>query len=123
MKPKNNRDVTADTTRKILDFLLAQKVFAWRQNVMGIPIRREGVVVGYRGAGKAGIPDIVGILAPEGRFIGIEIKTGRDRLRESQEGFHSQARQCGALVFVVTSFEDFLEQWNNFKKNEKSNLQ
>ena len=46
-------------------------------------------------------------------MLGIEVKTGRDRLRAEQEGFHEQARKSGAYILVVKDFEDFLRQWNN----------
>lgn len=81
---------------------------------MPIPVCRNGAVVGFRSGGKSGIPDIVGMLRPHGRFFGVEIKTGRDKLRPEQIGFHSQARKLGAFILVVKDYEDFIDQWTCF---------
>lgn len=117
--------LTNETTNAILDFLFRNRVFAWRQNSGGIPLFREGILTGFRPGGKAGQPDIVGILPSMGRhlggtYLGIEIKTGKDRLSEGQVAFHSQARKAGALILVVKSFEDFLTQWNELRTSPKT---
>ena len=112
---------TNETTRRILNFLFAQGVFAWRHNVLPIPIPGGGL----RPGSKSGVPDIIGVssalwgdLCYQGKFIGVEIKTGKDRLRPEQEGFHHTARKLGAIILVVKDFEDFLKQWNNLKKKK-----
>lgn len=102
---------TNETTRNILDFLLNSRHFAWRENVLPVPVQRKGVVVGFRSGGKSGISDIVGVLSPEGRSLFVEIKTGKDKLRPVQKAFLDQAKSCGALVMIVKDFNDFLEQW------------
>jgi hypothetical protein len=77
-----------------------------------MPVRVGGAVVAVRSSGKTGVPDILGICPPAGTFLGIEIKTGQDRLRPEQIGFHSSARSCGARVLTVKTWEDFLEQFS-----------
>lgn len=109
---------TNDTTRQILNFLFTTGTFCWRQNVAPIPILRGGKVIGFRSGGKSGLPDIVGIFSAQwplfaGKFLGVEIKTGRDRLRPEQEGFHASARSVGAVILVVKDFADFQVQWND----------
>lgn len=102
---------TNETTQRILSFLFSNQIFGWRQNVAPIPIQRNGQVTGFRSGGKSGQPDIVCILPPKGKYVGIEIKTGKDKLRESQVSFHYSARKMGAIIMVVKDYEDFLEQW------------
>ena len=102
---------TNETTNAILNFLFRNRVFAFRQNSGGIPLFREGVLTGFRPGGKVGQPDIVGILPNNGKYLGIEIKSGKDRLSEGQVAFHLQARKAGAVILVVKTFEDFLSQW------------
>ena len=77
---------------------------------------REGILTGFRPGGKVGQPDIVGIL-PTGIYLGIEIKSGKDRLSEGQLSFHKQARDAGALILVVHDLNDFLNQWNKLKNS------
>lgn len=112
---------TNDTTRDILSHLFTARVFAWRQNVLPIPIYRAGQAVGFRSGSKQGLPDICGIipaglLRSGGQLYGvplfIEVKTGRDRLRPEQLGFIETARKMGGVVLVVKDFNDFKRQWD-----------
>lgn len=104
---------TNDTTRDILSFLFAARVFAWRENVLPVPVARAGSVIGFRSGSKSGKPDIMGILSPNGRSLCCEVKTGKDKLRPEQIGFLENARKMGALVMVVKDFKDFLKQWED----------
>ena len=97
---------TNETTRFILNELYKRKIFAWRQNIAGIPLPQGG----FRPAGKSGLPDIIAILPPDGHFLGIEVKTGKDRLRLEQVGFILNAERMGAKVLIVKDFEDFKTQ-------------
>jgi len=106
-KPTSN-----ETTVLILDFLLQKHILAWRHNTLPVPIVREGIHIGYRPAVKVGLPDIMGIIPPSGRFLGIEIKTGKDRLRPEQKAFLLQAIACGGLCFVVKDYEDFVKKFD-----------
>lgn len=119
MKQKK-KSLTNETTQRILTFLFHAGVFAWRENVLPIPLPGGR---GFRPGSKSGKPDIVGILPAlwgssmyQGRFLGVEIKTGRDRLRPEQEGFHTQARKLGAVILVVKDFNDFIKQWEQLKQ-------
>lgn len=103
--------LTNETTNAILNFLFQHRIFSWRQNTGGVPMIKDGILTGFRPSGKVGQPDIVGILQPSGTYLGIEIKSGRDRLSEGQISFHSQARKAGATILVVKDFPDFLSQW------------
>lgn len=119
---------TNEATGRILKFLYDAGVYAWRQNVLPIPLPNGG----FRPASKSGQPDIMGIYggrgvgrdggnAAQGRFIGVEIKRGADRLRPEQEGFHFTARKLGGYIFVAVGktadeiFNDFLRQWTQAK--------
>jgi hypothetical protein len=106
---------TNETTREILGFLFTEGVFAWRENVLPVPVVRAGAVTSFRSGSKAGKPDIMGILPHVGRTICCEIKTGKDRLRPEQVGFLETARKMGALVMVVKDYEDFLRRWREYK--------
>lgn len=112
---------TNETTRRILNFLFNVGAFAWRNNVLPIPLPGGG----YRPGSKSGVPDIIGILPAfrgglgyKGTFIGVEVKTGRDKLRPEQEGFHFTARKLGAVILVVKDFDDFKQQWDNLWKQK-----
>lgn len=55
-----------------------------------------------------GTPDIMMILAPTGRFLGIEVKSEKGKLRPEQIVFRDRANLSGALCFVATSVEDVI---------------
>jgi len=112
---------TNELTQRILNFFFERRIFAFRQNVVAVPLVRDGQVVGFRAPPTAGIPDIQAIvprgissLWPQGSgYLGIEVKsaTTHDRLRPSQIAFHANARAGGgAVIIVVNSFQDFLEK-------------
>ena len=101
--------ITNETTSKILKFLFEHQIFAWRNNITGIPLSGGG----FRPAAKTGVSDIIALLPPQARFCAIEVKTGRDRLRPEQEGFLKNVERMGGITLVVKDFEDFFEQWTS----------
>ena len=112
---------TNTTTRDILKHLFNAGIFAWRQNVLPVPVHRAGLIVGMRPGSKQGLPDIMGKLPTTlfpnfGRGLCIEIKTGKDKLRPEQIGFLSNAERFGDIIMVVKDYEDFLNQWKTISK-------
>jgi len=57
----------------------------------------------------SGTPDVIGY-DREGRFVGVEIKAGRDKPRESQIEWMAKAQQAGCRVCVVRSIRDVESQ-------------
>ena len=53
-----------------------------------------------------GCPDLIGFLAPSGRFLGIEVKAPGGTLRESQLAFAEVLRRMGGIYIVARSVED-----------------
>jgi len=60
-------------------------------------------------AAPNGIPDICGMLAPFGRWVCFEAKTGSGTLRPSQRAWIAEARRFGALVFEFHTVEELAE--------------
>ena len=103
---------TNKTTRLILNDLFNRRIFAWRENTAGIPLPQGG----FRPGGKTGKHDIIAILPPSGCFLGIEIKTGHDRLRPEQLGFKANLEQMGGIYLVVKDFDDYQQQLSKLSK-------
>lgn len=127
----NGRAKTSETTKRVLKFLFLAGCYAWRQNVLPV-YGADGVP---RPGSKAGQPDIVGIYGCkrvhlerelpcvlQGRYLGIEVKTGRDRLRPAQEGFIQTARNLGAIILVVKDYDDFCRQWDELMEKYHSRV-
>ena len=113
---------TNDLTQRIINGLFSScGIFAYRQNVVAVPVVRDNQVVGFRPPPTAGIPDIqvivprqVSSMFPAGSgYLGVEVKSSlsRDRLRPSQLAFHRNARSGGdALIIIVKDYTDFILQ-------------
>lgn len=56
--------------------------------------------------GSAGSPDLIGVLCPGGRFVGLEVKTDKGKLSPQQAAWLQDAGDLGALVGVVRSVEE-----------------
>ena len=57
-----------------------------------------------------GSPDLIGILAPHGRWFCLEIKSPTGRVSAEQSQWHMMARGKGAHVAVVRSVDEALEE-------------
>lgn len=104
----SNSKESTELARQILTYFdknFQDEVYAWRQNTTGIPDGKGHL----RTAAKVGITDIVACAF--GAFVGIEIKTGKDRLRVEQIGFIKNIKHRKGIAIVVHDFEDFLSQW------------
>jgi len=121
-EPKNANDLTA---MLILELPKAVKgLRCWRANVGGAyPIQSIGAVKSalIRGdaataleilnrtrplmfGGLPGLPDICGIL-PDGRWLGVEVKWGRDKQSEDQATYQRVFQSRGAIYVIAHDLE------------------
>lgn len=56
--------------------------------------------------GLPGLPDIVGIMLPNGRAVGIEVKTATGRQRDTQVSFQKVFERFGGLYILARSTDD-----------------
>lgn len=78
------------------------KVIMWRNNT-GTLIDKRGVPVDY---GYVGSPDIIGALAPHGRWFGIEVKRPGQRQTHEQIVFQNNIESVGGLYILAYCKED-----------------
>jgi len=67
-------------------------------------------------AAPNGIPDICGMLAPRGRWVCFEAKTGKGKLRPSQRAWIAEARKFGALVYEFHSVAELAAALNDARR-------
>ena len=106
-------------TKYCIDVLTYNGYFVWRQNNVGVfdPIKKI-----YRSnSSKKGVPDIIGI-TPTGKFIGIEVKIGKDKVSTFQLEFHQQAEKLGAVTAIVTE-KNFVQVVKNIIDCDKSDIE
>jgi hypothetical protein len=100
---------TNSLTKQIITYL---DEIGWASRINVVAIQRNGKFTISNM--KLGIPDIIACVG--GRFLGIEIKTGKDKLSDKQIKCHSYIRDRGeGSVFVVSDFNNFLTQFEQWK--------
>lgn len=97
-----------DLVRFALRMLNAGGIPAWRQNAGLLIIRENGRRRAVR-LGSRGMPDIIGIVPPEGRFLAVEVKRSKgSKPTPHQEAFLEAVRRAGGVAAVVRDPEDVL---------------
>lgn len=89
-----------DIQKEILEWLGTTDLVHWRQNSGMAFLGPRRIILG-----PAGLPDIVVIIRPHGRFVGLEVKNDKGRLRPKQIEFAKKLTEAGGLYFVVRSVE------------------
>ena len=56
--------------------------------------------------GPVGMSDLIGVVAPHGRWLAIEVKTGRGVLTPDQARWQSIVRSMGGVAGVARSVDD-----------------
>ena len=87
-----------DLVRAVIDAVeVTEAAFCWKMQ-SGLFKTWLGKPAGH--IGRPGVPDICGI-TKKGKFLGIEVKCGRDKQRQSQEAFEKKCDETGAHYIVV----------------------
>lgn len=85
---------------QILAWLKEAEVLHWRQQSGKVFLGRRCINMG-----PEGLPDIVVIVPPNGRVLGLEVKSANGALRPSQKAFKAQLESVGGTFKVVRSLE------------------
>jgi hypothetical protein len=106
---------TNRTTDAIITFLNYNGFCVWRQNNTGI---YDESISAWRKSPNSmkGVSDIIGYNRRNGQFVAIEVKTGTDRLSESQKIFLDGVHNAGGFSMVAHSFDDFLTKYEKRAK-------
>jgi hypothetical protein len=95
--------LSASELTKLALLVCKQKgIFAWRNNTMGVRTQNGGYRPVGGICGGEGSPDIIGV-TPYGGFIGIEIKTLKDRISSAQETFGNRVTENKGIYLVIGS--------------------
>lgn len=73
----------------------------WRQNTGAAKINGSWVKFGVKGC-----PDILGLMAPSGRLLGIEVKTATGKQSDDQKRFQAILEKWGGLYVLARSVGD-----------------
>lgn len=95
-----------ELTKVILAWFKVNDYFAARVNTQGNYNAKLGKWV--RSGATAGMADITAVVS--GRHLSVEVKVGKDTVRESQLRVKAAIENAGGIYIIVRSFEDFLTQ-------------
>jgi len=94
--------------KAILDYLAYQKnIYFIRSNSFAGKIQRKNGSIGWIKNNKKGCPDI--IVCRDGKFIGLEVKTDKGRMSDSQKQAQDDIIKSGGWYYIVKSLEDVMK--------------
>ncbi|HEX8429179.1 VRR-NUC domain-containing protein [Hymenobacter sp.] len=99
-----------EITSAIIAYLQHHGYSVWRQNTSGIYDPQTGRWK-VNPQGRRGVPDIIGFRKSDGVFVGVEVKAGRDVLRDEQREFLNELKQAGGVAFVAYDFAQFQQSF------------
>lgn len=113
--PARPRERETDIVKRVLDALQARRYWAWRVNAGAQVIpAAKGAARRVIKAAPAGTPDILVLLPPDGRCIGLEVKTATGVLRPSQRLWQAKAELSGVGYAVVRGADEALAAVERF---------
>lgn len=78
-------------------------VRAWRTQAGKVKVRGAWMQLG-----PPGLPDITVIVPPNGRFLGLEVKAAKGKLRPAQVAWAEGCKRDGSAIATVRSVDDAL---------------
>lgn len=90
-----------DLIKDVLALLTSLDIFAWRNNTGSAGKGKGFVRFGYRGSA-----DILGILAPSGRFLAIELKAKGKDVTDEQAAFINRIIRAGGVAGACWTLND-----------------
>lgn len=100
-KKKKPSESESSIQNKILSYLGKTNLLFWRQNAGALFIGGRMVRLGAKG-----LPDIVIVIPPNGKILGLEVKSKTGRLRPAQEEFRDRLLRSGGRYAVVRSLNE-----------------
>lgn len=103
LSPKKGKKQSESSalTDAVIKYIKLHGGNAYRINTVGIYDKEMG---GLRNSGmKKGLPDVIGI--HKGRFIGVEIKIGKDRQSDYQKDREVEINQAGGIYLIAKTFD------------------
>ena len=96
-----------ELTNQIIDHIYRAGGYAWRSTSVGVFDTKR---MHFRASAKKGVSDVLACF--RGELIAIEIKIGKDRLSDEQEGFMRNIQAAGGSAVIARTFEQFKEEWD-----------
>jgi hypothetical protein len=105
---RTNAKPEAAALKEVLKALANHPAVAWVQRMNSGAVKMGNRFVRF---GFVGCPDVIGQLR-DGRFIGVEVKAPKGKLRPEQAIFIERVREAGGVAFVARDCRDVLRELN-----------
>jgi hypothetical protein len=100
--PPGSTEAHTALVNRCLLWLSDRRIFAWQNNT-GALFTGMGRMLSF---GLKGSSDILGCMAPSGRLLAVECKTGGAKLSDQQERFKAAVIRAGGLHILARSTRD-----------------
>lgn len=105
------KSLEIELQKQIVEMLNKNGFFVWRSNSgLAFFVDKHGKQRAFR-AGFKGCSDIIGC-TPNGNFVAIEVKIGKNKPSEAQEEFIYEIQKRSSLAFVAYSLEDVASRFD-----------
>ncbi len=101
----------AERKKAIVDMFADMGVVAWVNHAGRVKVRG-----GYMNHSPAGTPDIIAIVRPMGRLLGLEVKDEKGKERPAQTAWAVVAREHGAFVATVKTPAEALAAYHSARR-------
>jgi len=103
--PRGRNEETS-IQKNVLRALRAVGIMAWRANPIAPPLRfGDRIVYRSNATGATGVSDLIGV-CPGGRFIAVEVKSSKGKLRPKQALFLDAVTRLGGIAVLARSTDD-----------------
>ena len=99
-----------EITSAILCYLYAHGFTVWAQPNRGEYDPKTGKWRPHPNS-RRGVPDILGFRRADGKFIGVEVKAGTDRIRPEQTKFLNELKASSGLAFIAYDYASFVQSF------------
>lgn len=115
MKTRGKVSPANQLTKDIIQYLNGSGFLVWRNNNNAVYDANKNIFR-KNPTTKLGVCDIVGLRKKDAKFIGVEVKYGKDKLSIHQIYHHEELRECGAIVIVAHNIDQFINDLNKQTK-------
>lgn len=111
-KRKKKQSPANSLTDAVIDLITLKGGIAYRINSQG---QYDPNLGRFRHSGMVkGLPDVIGLIG--GRFIGVEIKIGRDKMSKFQEKRQREIKESGGVFLIAKDIHTFKTDLNTCLK-------
>lgn len=109
-KIRSGRRAHSILCKTICSWLKVMGIWYCRPEAQPIMVSKNGRTFPV-GRVNAGVPDILAVDPRNGQLVGIEVKTGDGKLRDSQKQCRDHMLRCNARYIVARSLDDVIKEF------------